>query len=231
MEFDTSESAIEWRRELQEAVFLYRSRRKEMLYGYDSPSTPETASSRRENAGVRICIPLHRIQNVVAEQFLDFAKIISISIDDDQTPKSGTEDKPPSLREFKFLVIQSDSGPALCDFVDTARSRYDSHRQDPFPPSADMVTIDFGPLVSLPSIDSRSTKHISSRLTFADVNESDVLTQHPRSEEGAKATRQSRLDALEKRMKKMFALKDDLDVFSMYTKSILNSHDRHKLFF
>ncbi|KAJ6584932.1 hypothetical protein B0H19DRAFT_402540 [Mycena capillaripes] len=52
-EFDTEEAAIDWRKELTAAVFLYRHRRREALDG----------SENEESAGVRFSCPLARIES------------------------------------------------------------------------------------------------------------------------------------------------------------------------
>ncbi|KAJ7675882.1 glycosyltransferase family 1 protein [Mycena polygramma] len=53
-EFDTTEAAADWRRELTGAVFLYRHRRRAALDG----------SEAEESAGVRFSCPLARIESV-----------------------------------------------------------------------------------------------------------------------------------------------------------------------
>ncbi|KAJ6508847.1 glycosyltransferase family 1 protein [Mycena sanguinolenta] len=57
-EFDTDEAAIDWRKELTAAVFLYRHRRREALNG----------SEAGESAGIRFSCPLARIESA---EFLD----------------------------------------------------------------------------------------------------------------------------------------------------------------
>ncbi|KAJ7250909.1 hypothetical protein B0H12DRAFT_1018998 [Mycena haematopus] len=57
-EFDTEESAKDWRKELTAAVFLYRHRRREALNGVEA----------EESAGIRFCSPLARIESAA---FLD----------------------------------------------------------------------------------------------------------------------------------------------------------------
>ncbi|KAF7365254.1 Glycosyltransferase family 1 protein [Mycena venus] len=52
-EFDTEEAAIDWRKELTAAVFLYRHRRREALDGSESD----------ESAGIRFSCPLARIES------------------------------------------------------------------------------------------------------------------------------------------------------------------------
>ncbi|KAF8208904.1 hypothetical protein K438DRAFT_1917258 [Mycena galopus ATCC 62051] len=57
-EFDTEEAAIDWRKELTAAVFLYRHRRREALNGSDD----------KESADIRFSCPIARIESAA---FLD----------------------------------------------------------------------------------------------------------------------------------------------------------------
>ncbi|KAJ7095901.1 glycosyltransferase family 1 protein [Mycena belliarum] len=51
--FDTEEAALDWRKEITGAVFLYRHRRREALDGSDD-----------ERDGIRLCVPLARLASV-----------------------------------------------------------------------------------------------------------------------------------------------------------------------
>ncbi|KAJ6559217.1 glycosyltransferase family 1 protein [Mycena vulgaris] len=78
-EFDTKEAAIDWRRELTGAVFLYRHRRREALDGSDA----------ERDVGVRFSCPLARIESV---KFSDPAmpSLASFEINSDQSDSSRT---------------------------------------------------------------------------------------------------------------------------------------------
>lgn len=142
LEFDTTESAIIWRREIQEAVFLDRQRKYELLCDSESPDTP---NGHRESTGVRICIPLHRIENVKIEPFLNFASLATLSIVEEETNSPGRRDRRP--QEFKLICLTKDVGPTLQAHAAEARERRALHPEVPSPPTADIVTVDFGPFV------------------------------------------------------------------------------------
>ncbi|KAI0304369.1 hypothetical protein B0F90DRAFT_1666870 [Multifurca ochricompacta] len=74
VEFDTDESAQDWRRELLGALFLYRRNRRSVLMQNDADDL---------NA-VRINIPLNRVDTIEKTSMLSFAGLISLSFD----PKS-----------------------------------------------------------------------------------------------------------------------------------------------
>ncbi|THH03783.1 hypothetical protein EW145_g6012 [Phellinidium pouzarii] len=70
VEFDTEESARDWRRELQGAMYLYRHRRAAYL----------NSQSEDESNGVRISIPLSRIKSHSTRKFMKFAYMLSIEL-------------------------------------------------------------------------------------------------------------------------------------------------------
>ncbi|KAI5117363.1 hypothetical protein M0805_002477 [Coniferiporia weirii] len=80
VEFDTEESAREWRRELQGAIYLYRHRRAGYL-----ARQPEDDTN-----GVRINIPLSRVKSFSTRKFLKFATVISIVLDTEKV-RSGMQ--------------------------------------------------------------------------------------------------------------------------------------------
>ncbi|KAJ7109698.1 glycosyltransferase family 1 protein [Mycena crocata] len=73
-EFDTVEAAVDWRKELSGAVFLYRHRRREALDGSESET----------NAGIRFSCPLARIASA---EFVDpvFPGVATLHINSDQS--------------------------------------------------------------------------------------------------------------------------------------------------
>ncbi|KAA1469801.1 UDP-Glycosyltransferase/glycogen phosphorylase [Dentipellis sp. KUC8613] len=91
VEFDTEESAREWRRELNGAIYLnrrsrnsaLRSRSRSISRNSSIPSTPssETAVSADEDDTIRIHIPLHRIEHAETKTCFSFASMLSIAID------------------------------------------------------------------------------------------------------------------------------------------------------
>ncbi|KAH8104961.1 hypothetical protein DFH11DRAFT_1519106, partial [Phellopilus nigrolimitatus] len=69
-EFDTEESAREWRREIQGAVYIYSHSRAVYL----------SRSSEDEANGVRISIPLSRVKSFSTRKFLKYANVISLEL-------------------------------------------------------------------------------------------------------------------------------------------------------
>ncbi|KAI0269895.1 hypothetical protein BC834DRAFT_967621 [Gloeopeniophorella convolvens] len=86
-EFDTEESARDWRRELQGALFLYRRNRRSVLMQNELDDV---------NA-VRINIPLSRVVSLERTKMLSFAGLLSVEFDT-KAPHSGTN-TPPSAEQ------------------------------------------------------------------------------------------------------------------------------------
>ena len=144
--FDTSESAIDWRREIREAVFHYRQRRSDHLYG------DEQASEAKREAGVRTCVPLHRIESTSSQEFLDVGKIVSFTILNE--PSSETQEETqlpiPAVRDFKVLILGSRGGSSILpDLISTRKRQIAETPNVPLPPQANVITVDFGPYVIL----------------------------------------------------------------------------------
>ncbi|KAJ7459825.1 glycosyltransferase family 1 protein [Mycena latifolia] len=123
-EFDTEEAAIDWRKEITGAVFLYRHRRREVLDGSDT----------ERDVGVRFSLPLARIGSV---EFLDPALPSLASIDinghDSDSPRIVRLGTIYSLPEWKAL-------PAIL-------ARYKQTRSTrPFQLDEMPVFVDLGPL-------------------------------------------------------------------------------------
>ncbi len=145
-EFDTSEAAIDWRREIRDAIFHYRQRRADHLYG------DEQVSEARREAGVRTCIPLHCIESSSCQKFLDVGKIVSLTVSNEGGPEISQMAQPPApvMRDFKILILRS--GEEKYAFPDLIRDRKQqiAARPDlPLPPQANVITVDFGPYVHI----------------------------------------------------------------------------------
>jgi hypothetical protein len=170
IEYDTEESAAEWHREMSAALFNYRQRRNRALYGDSKGVTP------RESSGVRICVPLHRIESQDVQEFAGVGLIVTLRINDDPTfydalnntsgsllyaaatsPGGSSPPKAPSGRELRFLVFKHERSPDVPDAITMAKERRRRHSAEP-PLEADTVTVDFGPYASPPS---RSSTNIT----------------------------------------------------------------------
>lgn len=161
LEFDTEESAMEWHREFDNALVRYRIRRRQALYGENGAdeSHGPLAESEDNTEGVRICVPLHRIDKLDVQPFAEFAIIATMTINMDVEglgplgpaaadapsrahcppkwgPSSSTpmtyEFEPPSnapTRELKLLVFKHENGPFLPDYICLAKERRDRARR------------------------------------------------------------------------------------------------------
>ncbi len=70
VEFDTIESARDWRRELSGALYMHRHRRAANLY----------SQSDDDMTGVRISIPLNRVQQFSTRTHLSFINLLSVEV-------------------------------------------------------------------------------------------------------------------------------------------------------
>ncbi|TFK27999.1 sterol 3-beta-glucosyltransferase [Coprinopsis marcescibilis] len=86
LEFDTVESANHWKQELQGAMFLY-CHRKQQVFSNDTSTLQ----------GIRICVPLHRIEEIRRDVNPDFQRLVAIVIND-------VDDNLPS--NFPFSELQ-----------------------------------------------------------------------------------------------------------------------------
>ncbi|KAH9042076.1 UDP-Glycosyltransferase/glycogen phosphorylase [Lactarius pseudohatsudake] len=84
VEFDTDESACDWKRELLGALFLYRRNRRSVL-------TPDDADDLN---AVRINVPLSRLESVERTQLPAFAGLFSFTFD--PTSSNGAPDGVPT---------------------------------------------------------------------------------------------------------------------------------------
>ncbi|KAG8907240.1 hypothetical protein FRB99_005064 [Tulasnella sp. 403] len=78
VEFDTSESASSWRQELSTALIEYRRRRSTL---FNDP----TAGGNGAQSGVRLALPLHRIESFDCRHWGSFATIVTFHL----TPDDG----------------------------------------------------------------------------------------------------------------------------------------------
>ncbi|KAK7056827.1 hypothetical protein VNI00_002544 [Paramarasmius palmivorus] len=125
-DFDTVESALEWRREIEGAVFLDRHRRREALS--DSESTP----------GIRVSCPLDRITKVVPPSSKPFDKHHVSALYLEPSPDNETQVL------YIGPIIPSPQWDSLEELINTAKKRY---LTDSTPnPIERPVIIDFGPL-------------------------------------------------------------------------------------
>ncbi|KAH9002635.1 UDP-Glycosyltransferase/glycogen phosphorylase [Lactarius hatsudake] len=101
VEFDTEESACDWKRELLGALFLYRRNRRSVL-------TPNDADDLN---AVRINIPLSRLESVERTQLPAFAGLFSFTFDptssNDALDGVPTEKSAPASEEVSILDTPS----------------------------------------------------------------------------------------------------------------------------
>lgn len=125
------------------ALFLYRHRRARSLYSQQDD----------DSAGVRISIPLVRINTITCKRFLGFAIMMTIGLSrtsQSQMPESDSEsesekstDSDSDSRIIEFAVVQKcDASAHFAKLVDMAKAR---HAKATIPVSTRAV-IDFGAL-------------------------------------------------------------------------------------
>ncbi|KAH9049861.1 hypothetical protein EDB84DRAFT_837422 [Lactarius hengduanensis] len=111
VEFDTLESARDWRNEVNGAIFLYRRNRLAVL----------ATDSNEDVNGIRINIPLHRVAAATKSQCFSFACMVSITIGADPlasneliptpTTESDSSSEGNSIDRSETLTGDSDADP------------------------------------------------------------------------------------------------------------------------
>ncbi|KAG6827933.1 hypothetical protein H0H92_009911 [Tricholoma furcatifolium] len=139
-EFDTEESARDWRREIDGALFLYRHQRRAAL----------DTSNTEEGSGIRLSLPLNRIAEIRFGCYPEFPCIASLALqplpalppDDNESVESETS----SIEQetIRIGTIRA-TGPwqRLQARVECARRRL---QQNPAGLYHSPIFIDFGPL-------------------------------------------------------------------------------------
>ncbi|KDR82752.1 hypothetical protein GALMADRAFT_220742 [Galerina marginata CBS 339.88] len=129
VEFDTEESAHDWRKEITGALFNYRHLRREVY-----------TSSAPESKGVRLNCPLSQIIKLQPSESLDFSSVVSLTV---QSSASDFQfDNEDLLNPHVFEIGPIFSIPIwerLVDLIADAKQR--QGKQDILSP----VLIDFGP--------------------------------------------------------------------------------------
>jgi hypothetical protein len=117
LEFDTPESAVDWRREIHAAVFRYRQRRAAALDESKGGWT-EGSGTADEGRGVRICIPLHRVETFSVQPFTDFGAVLTIGVNDEPVlfDRAETMDSPPARFVPLRHVVSLPGSPAATSF-------------------------------------------------------------------------------------------------------------------
>ncbi|KAJ3788352.1 glycosyltransferase family 1 protein [Lentinula aff. detonsa] len=133
VEFDTEESAHEWRKEVSGAVFLQRHRRREAI-GSDFSNI---------NDGIRVSYPLHKIEKVKMVQ--SFSKDVAIIQVDGLDQNEGQLYLGPILRVPAWLALE--------DHVNEAKRRVAALSTPPEAP----VVVDMGPLTFAQDLQSLSS--------------------------------------------------------------------------
>ncbi|KAH7334669.1 hypothetical protein B0J17DRAFT_86825 [Rhizoctonia solani] len=81
VEYDTEESAHEWRREILAALYMYRHHRKTLIGHGNETITSRPEDAQTESRGVRICIPLALIKEYQHEWWAAWAFILSVAVE------------------------------------------------------------------------------------------------------------------------------------------------------
>ncbi|CAE6528266.1 unnamed protein product [Rhizoctonia solani] len=81
VEYDTEESAHEWRREMLAALYMYRHHRKTLIGHGNETITSRPEDAQTESRGVRICIPLALIKEYQHEWWAAWAFILSVAVE------------------------------------------------------------------------------------------------------------------------------------------------------
>ncbi|QRW25287.1 glycosyltransferase family 1 protein [Rhizoctonia solani] len=95
VEYDTEESAHEWRREVSAALYMYRHHRKTLIGHGNEKVSPRPEDAQTESRGVRICIPLALIKEYQHEWWAAWAFILSVAVDH-RSSSGGIRDIVPS---------------------------------------------------------------------------------------------------------------------------------------
>jgi sterol 3beta-glucosyltransferase len=125
-EYTTDESAQDWRRELEAALFIYRHQRRQAL-------------ELENTEGVRLNIPLNRISHFGFRDLLHFGHIVDLQVPISPADHGGNaEDTEPQVVRLGAMT----SSPVwlqLGDYISKAQARQQSGL-------ASTVFVDFGPL-------------------------------------------------------------------------------------
>ncbi|CAE6388704.1 unnamed protein product [Rhizoctonia solani] len=81
VEYDTQESAHEWRREVSAALYMYRHYRKTLIGHGNEKTAPRPEDAQTESRGVRICIPLALVKEYQHEWWAAWAFILSVAVE------------------------------------------------------------------------------------------------------------------------------------------------------
>ncbi|CAE6456573.1 unnamed protein product [Rhizoctonia solani] len=91
VEYDTEESAHDWRREILAALYMYRHHRKTLIGHGNEKIAPKPEDAQTESRGIRICIPLALIKEYQHEWWTASAFILSVAVDH-RAPGAGARD-------------------------------------------------------------------------------------------------------------------------------------------
>ncbi|KAG5641414.1 hypothetical protein DXG03_005259 [Asterophora parasitica] len=133
IEFDTEESARDWRREINGALFMYRHRRKESI----------GVSTSEESSGVRLSFPLNRIATFRFGSYPEFPSMASLLVRSSPADEVTDEDVSPdtihlgTIRPYRAWTH-------LDHYIQAANKRLHRRRSPDDVP--DPILIDFGPL-------------------------------------------------------------------------------------
>lgn len=85
LEFDTTESALAWRREFEAALF-HQDRRRRLKARRSTGKEATDAEQESEWERVRISIPLERIETEQTSDYMSFATLVDLQVNNEPTP-------------------------------------------------------------------------------------------------------------------------------------------------
>ncbi|KAJ1305985.1 hypothetical protein OPQ81_010700 [Rhizoctonia solani] len=133
VDYDTEESAHEWRREISAALYMYRHHRKTSISNGDEKVASRPEDAQTESRGVRICIPLALIKEYQHEWWAAWAFILSVAVEHRTSP-SGVHDIIPSgSLDSAVKSVLSAVAPLESDLQQPAQSVIPtSKKREPF---------------------------------------------------------------------------------------------------
>ncbi|THH30054.1 hypothetical protein EUX98_g4134 [Antrodiella citrinella] len=133
IEFDTVESARDWRREMTGAVFIYKRSLQSTLQGVED-----------DTDGVRISIPLQAVENYSVSKYMDTLHTITISLCTTPGDENDSSDNDHSLQSVEFVAISADQYQSGLDAMIAAQQAL-VNKEDAYSANRKVI-VDYGSL-------------------------------------------------------------------------------------